>query len=162
MNNTNTQKIITLNDSSDVTEDIQALIRCTDLDVLQINYNCNDSSPSPFTGMKDLTKIKFEIKLGDNVNALYEFFYNCESLKTIPLFDTTNVTNMSYMFSCCESLKTMPLFDTTNVTVMRSMFNGCKALKTIPLFDTKNVEDMRSMFFTCSYLKTVPLFDIKK
>ena len=107
MDNMNEQRVIVLNDCSDVTEDIKARILNNDLDVLQINYNCNGSSPSPFYGMKDLTEIKFEIKLGNNVQSLYEFFYNCKDLKTIPLFDTTNVTNMISMFEFCGALKSV-------------------------------------------------------
>ena len=33
-------------------------------------------------------------------------FCYCSSLTTIPLLDTSNVTNMSYMFGDCFSLKT--------------------------------------------------------
>ena len=40
-NNTNTQRIITLNSYSDVTEDVKSRMLNNDLDVLKINYNCN-------------------------------------------------------------------------------------------------------------------------
>ena len=44
---------------------------------------------------------------------------------------------MRSMFAFCKTLKTVPLFDTKNVTDMRSMFVHCEALETIPLFNIK-------------------------
>ena len=162
LSESNTQRIITLNDYSDVTKDVKDRIISNDLDVLQINYDCNPSSPSPFTEMNSLTEIKFEIKLGGNVQSLFKFFYKCESLKTVPLFDTKKVTVMRYMFAYCNSLKSVPLFDTKKVKDMSDMFYKCNSLKTVPLFDTKNVTDMSSMFAFCDSLESVPLFDAKK
>ena len=40
-NESNTARIITLNDYSDVTDDVKDRILNNDLDVLKINYNCN-------------------------------------------------------------------------------------------------------------------------
>ena len=34
-------------------------------------------------------------------------FYNCTSLTSVPLFDTSNVTNMGRMFDGCTSLTTL-------------------------------------------------------
>ena len=155
----NKQRVIVLNDVSDVTEVVRNRILNNDLDILQVNYNCDYSSPSPFYNMDNLTEIKFEIKLGNNVQSLYEFFYNCKSLKAIPLFDTQRVTNMESMFAFCEALKSVPKFDTKNVKDMSYTFCGCNSLKTVPKFDTKNVTNMSFMFATCSSLKSVPQFD---
>ena len=103
-----------------------------------------------------------------DVNELSEFlkwrngsylFYTCRTLTTVPLFDTSMLTDMSYMFSNCEALTTVPLFDTSNVTTMRDMFSNCEALTTVPLFDTSMLTDMINMFAGCTALTTVPLFD---
>ena len=88
-------------------------------------------------------------------------FYMCSALTTVPLFDTSNVTNMTYMFFLCSKLTTVPLFDTSNVTDISYMFDDCSALTTVPLFDTRNVTNMRAMFADCSALTTVPLFDTR-
>ena len=102
-----------------------------------------------------------------NVTNMSDMFYGCDSLTTVPLFDTRNVTNMSYMFSTNRSsgiiplLTTVPLFDTGNVTNMSYMFKGRTKLTTIPLFDTRNVTNMASMFQGCHDLTTVPLFDTR-
>lgn len=162
MNNTNTQRIITLNDCSDVTEDVKDRIISNDLDILQVNYNCDDDSLSPFCNMKDLTEIKFQIKLGDKVKSLFGFFYNCKSLKTVPLFNTEKVTNMEAMFEDCYTLKSVPKFDTRRVSNMNSMFAFCSALESVPLFNTSKVTNMSNMFTHCKALKGVPKFDTKK
>ena len=47
------------------------------------------------------------------------------TLTSVPLFDTSSVTDMSYMFQYCPSLTSVPLFDTSSVTNMNSMFYGC-------------------------------------
>ena len=144
------QRVIVLNDVSDVTEEVRNCIIKNDLDVLQVNYNSDDNHLSPFDGMNDLTEINFEIKLGNNVQSLFEFFYNCKALETVPLFNTQNVTNMGFMFAHCEALETVPLLDTKRVANMSFMFWDCQSLKPVPLFDTKNVKDMVSMFRNCS------------
>lgn len=128
-NNTNTPRIITLNDYSDVTEDIKDRIINNDLDVLQVNYNCDDDSLSPFCNMKDLTEIRFQIKLGDKVKSLFGFFYNCKSLKTVSLFNTEKITNMEAMFEDCYVLKSVPKFNTKKVSDMIQMFRDCNALE---------------------------------
>ena len=58
-------------------------------------------------------------------------FYQCTSLTSVPLFDTSNVTNMSNMFRGCKSLTSVPLFDTSKVTNMADMFYMCSSLTTL-------------------------------
>ena len=89
-------------------------------------------------------------------------FYEQGNLATVPLFDTSKVTNMDGMFSGCFQLTTVPLFDTSKVTSMNTMFNYCTEITTVPLFDTSNVDDMGSMFSDCYNLTTVPPFDTRK
>ena len=86
-------------------------------------------------------------------------FNNCSSLTTVPLFDTSNVDDMSYMFNYCYSLTTVPLFDTSSVTNMDSMFSSCSSLTTVPQFDTSKTTNMESMFYECSSLTSIPQLD---
>ena len=102
-----------------------------------------------------------QIPLLDTSNAtdMSYMFEDCASLTTIPLLDTSNVTRMNSMFNGCASLTTIPLLNTSNATNMSSMFNGCASLTTIPLLDTSNVTDMSSMFRRCTLLMTIPLLN---
>jgi surface protein len=103
----------------------------------------------------------FEINENSTASATSanSMFRSCIDLQTVPLFDTSNVIDMSFMFDNCTSLQTVPLFDITSVTSMTQIFGFCRALQTVPLFDTSNVTNMSSMFVNCNNLQTVPLFD---
>ena len=72
-------------------------------------------------------------------------------------FDTSEVTNMSYMFHGCNSLQSLDLssFDTSKVTDMSKMFLECESLQSLDLssFDTSKVTTMRSMFDYCPIKK---------
>ena len=94
-----------------------------------------------------------------NVTNMYRMFRGCTSLKTIPLLDTGSVTNMASMFNGCTTFTSMPLLDTSNVTSMSDMFSECISLTTIPLLDTSNVTSMGGMFSYCSKLTSIPLLD---
>ena len=58
-------------------------------------------------------------------------FEGCKHLESVPLFDTSNVTDMDYMFDKCNSLQSVPLFDTSKVTSMGYMFYDCRKLQHI-------------------------------
>ena len=87
-------------------------------------------------------------------------FRDCSNLTTIPLIDTSSVTNMSYMFYYCSSLQSIPALDTSKVTSMSSMFRGCSNLKTIPQLDTSSVTNMWNMFYYCSNLTEINMTNI--
>ena len=93
----------------------------------------------------------------------YRLFYNLTSVKQIDFsnFDTSNVTDMSYMFYYCRPLTSLDLsgFDTSNVTNTNNMFYYCRALTSLDLsgFDTSNVTDMNCMFYNCQALTSLDL-----
>ena len=93
-----------------------------------------------------------------NITDLNSMFYSCKQLTTIPLLDTSKVTDMGNMLSGTQ-LTTIPLLDTSNVTNMHNMFASCKQLTTIPLLDTSKVTDMGFMFQGCTLLTTIPQLD---
>ena len=90
-------------------------------------------------------------------------FDECSSLTNLNLsnFNTTNVTDMSYMFSECSSLTNLNLssFNTTNVTNMSFMLLGCSSLTNLNLsnFNTTKVTNMSYMFDGCSSLTNLNL-----
>ena len=65
-------------------------------------------------------------------------------------FNTSKVTDMSYMFNRCHSLESLDLtsFNTKKVNTMNAMFSGCISLSSLNLssFDMSNVIDMEGMF----------------
>ena len=76
-------------------------------------------------------------------------------------FDTSDVTDMSYMFNECIKLQSLDLsnFDTSKVTSMNGMFNNCYALTGLDVknFDTREVTNMRSMFRSCKVIGSLDL-----
>ena len=58
-------------------------------------------------------------------------FESCKKLTTIPLLDTSKVTNMYYMFNSCPALTTVPALNAGKVTNMSGMFRNCTNLKSI-------------------------------
>ena len=94
-----------------------------------------------------------------SVTDMSYMFSSCKSLTSIPQFDTHSVTNMSYMFYKCLSLTTIPQLDTYSVTDMSYMFENCSSLTSIPRLDTRSVTNMRDMFYNCSSLTSIPQLD---
>ena len=93
---------------------------------------------------------------------LNKYFSYRESLKIkildLSTWDTSKVTDMSYMFWSCsqECIKEIKIknFDTSNVTNMKGMFGFCNNITKLDLsnFDTSNVKNMENMFDNCMSL----------
>ena len=125
-------------------------------------------APSSCTGMfrefKNLVQINFNNNFNTSkVTNMSWMFFNCTSLTSLDLsnFNTSNVTNMSDMFYICSSLTTLDLssFNTSNVTNMWQMFASCSSLTSLNLgnFNTSKITDMCSMFNSCSSLTNLDL-----
>lgn len=86
-------------------------------------------------------------------------FKDSPELVSIPLIDTSSVTNMEGMCSNCPKLTSIALLNTSSVTSMEGMFKGCSILETIPQFNTASVTNMRQMFINCYNITTIPLLN---
>ena len=146
-----------------------------ELSSLQINsnkfqnrnyYYSNNNNEISFDQLKEsgFNPNKFLLVYINNLINLNEFFKDCSSLTYVDLsnFDSSDVTDMSYMFSGCESLKEINLtnkFNTNKVINMNYMFYNCKNLISLDLsnFDSSNVTDMSYMFSGCESLKEINL-----
>lgn len=95
-------------------------------------------------------------------------FQNLDNLESFEFgsglirFDTSDVTDMSYMFDGCTNLKTLDLsnFDTRNVERMDKMFRNCRNLNTVTFghqFKTNKVTTMDHMFSWCRALTDLDL-----
>lgn len=92
-------------------------------------------------------------------------FQGCNYLTSIDLsnFDTSKVTDMSYMFDNTFYNIFDPAsidfsnFNTSKVNDMMCMFTSCRGLTTLDLssFDTSKVENMWGMFNNCISLTTI-------
>ena len=91
-------------------------------------------------------------------------FSNCLSLKELDLtsFNTTTVTNMSYMFNRNTSLNLIKFgnnFNTSNVTNMCFMFSNCTSIQYLDLsnFDISNVSNINYMFYCMYSIRTLDI-----
>ncbi len=117
------------------------------------------------------TKIAFvaeKIYAPENSSSLFSSLSKLTTIDTT-VFDTSKVTDMSYMFSGCSGLirnLDVSNFDTSKVADMSVMFNDCEGLTSIEVsnFDTTNVTYMGYMFAGCSRLTSLDLsnFDTSK
>lgn len=94
-----------------------------------------------------------------NTSRENHMFKDCSSLKSVPLFDTSNMDTFNGMFLWCGELLEIPLFDTSNVTYMPAAFKGCSKLTEVPLFNTSKVINMNETFRLCESLTSIPLLD---
>ena len=102
-----------------------------------------------------------KVYLNEDMNSM---FHNIFNITTINLsnFDTSRVTNMSYMFFSSPMVRELDLtnFDTRNVTNMYEMFDNMTFLTKIKFsdkFDTGNVTNMGRMF---SRLRSIEQLDL--
>jgi hypothetical protein len=128
------------------------------LDCILSMPNANTGNSIVFGGItvRHLYVERFDIKTIGNVTQLLSTFLLCSNLKSVPLFDTSNVVSMQLMFSQC-GIEKIPIFNTSSVTNMNSMFNS-SSLKEIPLLDTSNVTDF-FRFLRLTRVKNIPLLD---
>lgn len=92
-----------------------------------------------------------------NCSGLFSCYTMLEEIDFNGCFDTSKVTNMSYMFDYCTFLKKLDLasFNTKKVTNMSGMFSKCMSLASVDVssFNTSSVTDMSMMFYHCYELK---------
>lgn len=95
-------------------------------------------------------------------NAAYMFRYTDwrhAKLKEVPKFNTSNITDFSYMFFLCDSLTSISKLDTSKGTNFMNMFSGCLSLENIPYLDTSKGIMFGFMFQSCTALRTIPPLD---
>jgi hypothetical protein len=89
-------------------------------------------------------------------------FCYCSNLTTIPLLDTSSVTDVTEMFCDCISLTTIPLLDLSSCKNLNYMFVRCGALTHIPLFDTKSSTQFIGTFQRCRQIVHIPAINMRK
>ena len=90
------------------------------------------------------------------VTNMNSAFKNCASFnENVSNWDTSNVTDMSFMFYHCTDQDFNPdvsNWDTSKVTTLQSMFDGCTGNNFNPNFsnwDTSSVTTTEGMFYNC-------------
>ena len=108
----------------------------------------------------DITESESEIKLiwNNNIESTKGMFYNCDDIVEIDMiqFDTSSVTDMSYMFALCQSLNSLNVnnLNTEKVETFENMFYNCKGLTSLNLesFSNPSATTLYRMFYGCENL----------
>ena len=101
-------------------------------------------------------------KLLDNTKTTSYLFYKYtgDDINTLIQYnDTSEVTNMTRMYQQCGAT-TVPVLNTSKVTNMQEMFWLSSNLTTVPAYDCTNVTDMSRMFVGCRSLKSILMTNI--
>ena len=112
----------------------------------------NPDSMQYFTTFKNATSIDLSFFDTSKVTNMSFMFKDLSKLTSLDVsnFDTSKVTNMNCLFSGVSSITSLDVsnFDTSKVTYMNGTFANLKSLNDLDLsnFDTSNVTDMGSMF----------------
>ena len=102
-----------------------------------------------------------DVNDGEQLTSAFEMFLDSKILEA-PTFNTSNVTNFSWMFKSCGLLKTIPQYNTSKGENFSYMFNGCLELTDIPYMDTSNGINLIALFGSCHSLKTIPPINTSK
>lgn len=127
------------------------------LEILLSAPNCTSLAISNTTG--NLRLLEQCTILSCNITSMFGMFFGCSSLQSIPLFDTSSVTNWTSAFTQCDILKEVPLFDTSSATTMQNCFRDCISLSSIPVFDTSSVSNFNGIFWGCRSITQAPAID---
>ena len=95
-----------------------------------------------------------------NVTDMSFMFWGCNNLKcNISNWDVSNVENMDYMFDHCKNFDCdLGNWDVSNTKSMKYMFKNCSKFegKGLENWDVSNVNYMTHMFVNCTSLKNTP------
>jgi hypothetical protein len=84
-------------------------------------------------------------------------FNKCQSLKGIPIFDTSQAIDVSRMFYICYSLETVPKLDFSNCVLANYICYNCFGLYTVPVLDFSAAVTLASAFISCDGLSSIKL-----
>ncbi|CBV67589.1 Putative uncharacterized protein (fragment) [Mycoplasma leachii 99/014/6] len=131
----------------------QAIYNADKTECLEIGYFVNSKSEIQIQHMP-ITIRKVPSVLPKEITSLKEAFQanTNEFIDGIQYWDTSNVTDMSFMFNGAENFnQDISMWNTSNVTNMSNMFFYAESFnQPIGNWDTSNVTDMNQMFFGAS------------
>lgn len=80
----------------------------------------------------------------ENEPNTIKFGFNIDKV-SLPEWDTSGYTDLSFMYENCMSLKRAPAIDTSNAVDVSYMFDDCQQLEYIPLYDFGNVKNINGL-----------------
>lgn len=92
-----------------------------------------------------------------SVADFYIAWYNCSSLTSFPLIDTSSGTSFNQAWRNCSSLTSFPLINTSSGTNFSNTWRDCSSLTSFPLIDTSSGTNFAAAWYNCTSLTSFPL-----
>ena len=106
------------------------------------------SQVSAFLGCSNMTITASDSGSFGSVTNFSLTWYNCSSLTSFPLIDTSSVTSFGNAWYGCSSLTSFPLLDTSSGTNFINAWRNCSSLTSFPsnAFDSNIASDYTNTF----------------
>ena len=154
----------TVSDEID-SENSNHVIRTIECDVLPTSLRFTEAK-SDSTGSTGRESALIEVYEIDNtkLNTEVQMFHLCGSLIKISGLHSNVIHDSRYMFCGCSNLRIVEgieNWDTSKVTNMSYMFHACNNLTSLDVsnFNTSNVTNMEGMFYSCNNLNTLDVIN---
>ena len=155
-------------DTSNVTNMSYMFYGCSGLTFLNISGEYIkrsefDNIVSQINALRSDVDNLLQNNIGENGGEVldYDPIMSIENDIAVNRFNTSNVTDMSYMFYGCSGLTSLDVsgFDTSNVTNMNGMFQNCRGLTSLDIgeWNASKVENMYETFRKCSSITELNL-----
>jgi hypothetical protein len=109
-----------------------------------------------FFGCVNMTITAIDSGNFGSVTNFITAWYECSSLTSFPLIDTSSVTNFQLAWKKCSSLTSFPLIDTSSVTNFIGTWDNCISLTSFPLLDFSQSNSFNQSWQYCSSLANFP------
>ena len=130
-----------------------------DMKVVQLQSNVTTMDYT-FMGCTSMVTFGCDVEVTVNLDSVRGTWYNCSSLTSFPLINTSNVTSMYRTWYNCSSLTSFPLIDTSSVIgLLTETWYNCSSLTSFPLINTSGVTSMYRAWYNCSSLTSFPLIN---
>lgn len=126
-----------------------------------LTFDSNDVS-SAFQNCYLLEEIPELLHPTRKFHNMASMFYHCDSIKTISLYDTSEVTSLAGTFEYCKNIQSLPQYNTPLVSSMREMCRYCYKLENVPILDTSSCTTLQNAFGSCPLLSNESLNNIMR
>ena len=129
-----------------------------------VNWNPQKAMNNAFEGCINLKDVATDggTSTLSALSGFQQVWYNCTSLSSFDVIDTSKGTDFTSTWSGCISLSSFPEMNLSNGTNFNQTWLGCSNLRTFPLINTLSGNDFAGAWNGCTSLTAFPLLDTSK
>jgi hypothetical protein len=145
------QYVPSFNNSTDE-DQITSVALVSDLDV-------GTDLTSAWYGANNMTTFDAAFGVTTGVINFTNTWFNCPSLTSFPLIDTSSGISFPAAWQNCTGLTSFPLIDTSSGTNFQGTWYNCANLTSFPLIDTSSGTNFQNAWSNCPGFTSFPLID---